>query len=120
MRTQVVHLRVDRELPLILLQGAEGLLDASRLECTRDAAVCVIDDFLAINRELASFGEVESGVDGIAIVFVWNVEEVEVSVGHGVGSRQGEKGAWWADLRGDIVLAEKAERHVGDVGGSGE
>ena len=62
------------------------------------AAVCVIDDFLAINRELASFGEVEGGVDGVAIVLVRNVEEVESSVGDDVGSRQGEKEARGAEL----------------------
>ena len=49
---KVVHLLLDREHPLITLQGGEGFFDPTRLEGVHYAAVGVVDDFLPVDREL--------------------------------------------------------------------
>ena len=46
---KVVHLFLDREDPLIALQGGEGLLDPTGLEGVHDAVVGVVDDFLSVD-----------------------------------------------------------------------
>ena len=63
---EVVHLLVDREQPLITLHGGESLFDPTGLEGMRDASVGVVDDFLPVDREFLTLGEVEDGVDGRA------------------------------------------------------
>ena len=75
--TEVVHLLVDREQPLITLQGGEGLFDPTWLKGMRDAAVGVVDDFFPVDRELLTFGEVEDGVDGWAVVVVWYTQRLQ-------------------------------------------
>jgi hypothetical protein len=62
-RPEVVHFFLDREHPLITLQGGEGFFDPTRLEGVHYAAVGVVDDFLPVDRELLAFGEVERGVN---------------------------------------------------------
>ena len=118
--TEVVHLLVDREQPLITLQGGEGLFDPTWFEGMRDASVGVVDDFFPVDRELLTLGEVEDGVDGWAVVVVWYIEEADVV--HVVlvrGSREERRGRG-CQLRRHVVLMKEACRHVCKVRSGGQ